>query len=361
MEASAHVFLGSNSTEGFYSLYGQLLNARFDDLLIIKGGPGCGKSSFMRRVAERLPQELDRIYVNCSGDPESLDGVFFPTIGAGLVDGTAPHALEPTYTAAHERYLDLTRFYDLEAARGAREEIVSNTKAYRAEYASAYRVLHALGGLSGERRAVVHAAMDFEKLERRVSGILRRELRGTDGGPGRVDRAFLGGTTHLGELCRFDTAEALCPRIYVFEDSFGLASEQLKQLCVAASEAGCDVLACPNPDRPEELQHVLVPARDVAFVTSTAHLPYRGAPYRRLRVDAMAETALPRKERARLRFTGRLERELRSEAVEALRRAKGFHDRLEAAYNPCVDFDGVYGLAEREAERLVARMNIANC
>ena len=46
-------FLGANSPQGFVS--------RFDQLdcgdpqwhtFIIKGGPGCGKSSFMRRIAE---------------------------------------------------------------------------------------------------------------------------------------------------------------------------------------------------------------------------------------------------------------------------------------------------------------------
>ena len=51
---STHFFLGANSAEGFYSLYDQLLDAGLDDLLILKGGPGCGKSTFMRRIAEAL-------------------------------------------------------------------------------------------------------------------------------------------------------------------------------------------------------------------------------------------------------------------------------------------------------------------
>ena len=44
-----HFFLGANSEEGFSSLYEQLLGGRFDDLLILKGGAGSGKSTFMRR------------------------------------------------------------------------------------------------------------------------------------------------------------------------------------------------------------------------------------------------------------------------------------------------------------------------
>ena len=49
-----HFFLGANSEEGFFSLYDQLLGGRLDDLMILKGGPGCGKSTFMRRVGAAM-------------------------------------------------------------------------------------------------------------------------------------------------------------------------------------------------------------------------------------------------------------------------------------------------------------------
>ena len=95
MNQSVRIFLGANSGGGFVSLYDQLLGERFDDLLIIKGGPGCGKSSFMRAVANKLTEDgYFTIYVNCSGDPDSLDAVLFPNLRAGVVDGTAPHESE---------------------------------------------------------------------------------------------------------------------------------------------------------------------------------------------------------------------------------------------------------------------------
>ena len=45
-----YFFLGANSEEGFFSLYDQLLGGRLDDLMILKGGPGCGKSTFLRSL-----------------------------------------------------------------------------------------------------------------------------------------------------------------------------------------------------------------------------------------------------------------------------------------------------------------------
>lgn len=356
MKKIAHFFLGANSAQGFYSLYDQLLSARFDDLLIIKGGPGCGKSSFMRQVSTELAAAgYTPAYIHCSGDPDSLDGAIFPKLRIAMVDGTAPHVLEPTYTVACERYLDLTRFYDVEGTKKKRAELIALTDAYRAHYRDAYHILRAAGELETERRARIHAHMDFVRLEHRMEGILARELKSKAAHAGSIFYAFLGGTTNAGELCRFDTAEALCPRVYEFCDSAGLGNGALHRICGTAAAGGEQVIACPNPDRPEELQHVLLPQRGLAFITSNERTPYRGEAYRRIRLDAMADSGFSRAEKAKLRFMRRIGRELREEAVEKLKEAKKAHDALEKVYNPFVDFDGVYDLAHSEAQRLLNR------
>lgn len=90
-------FLGANSPSGFYSLYDQLLppeTARA--IYILKGGPGCGKSTLMRAVAALARQAGEGAeYILCSGDPDSLDAVIFPNLAVALVDGTAPHGMAP--------------------------------------------------------------------------------------------------------------------------------------------------------------------------------------------------------------------------------------------------------------------------
>ena len=356
MTKTAHIFLGANSAQGFYSHYDQLLSGRFDDLLIMKGGPGCGKSSFMRRVAEELSTaEHTPVYIHCSGDPDSLDGVIFPALRVALVDGTSPHALEPTYAVSCERYVDLTRFYDVERAKEKRSELMALTDAYRAHYRDAYHILRAADEVGAERRASLYAHMDFAKLNRRMRSVASRELRGKQTGKGSVDNVFLGGMTHKGDLCRFDTVEALCPRVYELCDSAGLGNGALQMLCTMAVEGGERVLACRNPDRPTETQHLLLPGRGVAFVTSNERIPYAGEAYRRIRLDAMAEETIGRAEKAKLRFLRRVEREVRAEAVERLADAKRAHDALENVCNPMVDFDGVYELAHKEAQRLLQR------
>lgn len=92
-DSQIRFYLGANSPAGFYSLYDQMLDpAEAEDIMILKGGPGCGKSSFMRRVAAAAEAKGVAVeYIQCSGDPESLDAVVFPALKTAIVDGTAPH------------------------------------------------------------------------------------------------------------------------------------------------------------------------------------------------------------------------------------------------------------------------------
>ena len=81
-------FLGANAYSGFYSLYGGFCAGEGDYLRVIKGGPGTGKSALMRRIgaaAERAGHDVE--YILCSGDPDSLDGVYIPALGVGYADG----------------------------------------------------------------------------------------------------------------------------------------------------------------------------------------------------------------------------------------------------------------------------------
>lgn len=90
-------FLGANAPTGFYSLYNHLLppeQARA--IYILKGGPGCGKSTLMRKIGAWAEEaEMETEYILCSGDPDSLDAVILPGKAVAIVDGTAPQGAVP--------------------------------------------------------------------------------------------------------------------------------------------------------------------------------------------------------------------------------------------------------------------------
>ena len=115
-------FLGANSPAGFYSLYDQLIDrSRAEDYFLLKGGPGCGKSTLMRRVAARVEESGRAVeYILCSGDPDSLDAIVVPELGAAIVDATAPHVVEPKEPGVLERYVNLGACYDTAALKSIR-------------------------------------------------------------------------------------------------------------------------------------------------------------------------------------------------------------------------------------------------
>ena len=66
--------------------------------IILKGGPGVGKSTFMKKVGKYF----EAIGVNveyhwCSSDNNSLDGVVIGDHTVCLLDGTAPHIVDPQF------------------------------------------------------------------------------------------------------------------------------------------------------------------------------------------------------------------------------------------------------------------------
>ena len=358
MERSPQIqyFLGANSPKGFYSLYHELIpldTARA--VYLLKGGPGCGKSTLMRRVGAAVEEAGHPAqYILCSGDPDSLDAVIFPTLHIALVDGTAPHVVEPTCPGAVESYLDLGSCYDREALRPLRKELADCMSGYRGCFQRAYRCLWAAAEIRRDMRATLDTPQLQQRLAKRARGIAGRELPRTGGAPGAVTQRFLSGVTHKGVMTLFPTVQAQCQRVYELADTYGTGHTLLTCLLSAASAAGHPVIACPSPMEPDRLEHLLLPDLSLAFVTSTPESPFPARPYRRLRLDAMADAALVRQQRPRLRFARKVSAALVEEAVDSLAQAKAMHDRLEKLYNPHVDFGRVEMLAGQVTAEILA-------
>lgn len=360
MDTPVTFFLGANSPSGFYSLYDQLLDPNeARRIFLLKGGAGCGKSSLMRHVAEALAGAGERVeYIRCSGDPDSLDAVIFHDLRAAIVDATAPHVREAALPGVVESYINLDRFYDHAALVEKREDIQARTTGYKGKYKRAYRCLTAAAQLQEDDRELLLTPELEERMARRARGILSREVKKTGRQSGRAVQRFLGAVTCQGVLCRFDTVDALCKRVYELRDTYGLGAGMLTTLAAGAMGAGYDVILCPSPLFPDRCEHLLIPELSLGFVTSTPELPYSGRDhlgqaFRRIRVDAMADGELLGQYRSRLKFSRKVRAALLDEAVEALGQAKAEHDRLEALYNPHVDFDGVYAQAEDIARELL--------
>ena len=340
-------FLGANAPGGFSSLYGGFTDPDAETLYILKGGPGCGKSTMMKKIAAAAENAgLDVELIHCSGDPDSLDGVKIPARGVAYVDGTSPHVVEPSFAGAQGIYVNLGAFYDREALLPVREDIARLTRAYKAQYDRAFRLLAGAAALN-ETLAVPPEAR--ESALRRVRSVLRRELRGAPQGDGAPARRFLSAWSCQGHVTLWDTVPALCQRVWVLDNDLGLGTLALEEAAQICRAQGLRAVACMDPMEPDKIEHLLVPEAGFALVTQTADHLCPLEPYRHLRLDAPAGKDL----RTAAKRTRKLRAPLLEEALSALREAKALHDELEALYIPNTDFSGVDKLTRRHIRALL--------
>lgn len=77
MAIERHIYPGGNTPKGFFSYYSYILGQReANKIVCIKGGPGVGKSSFIRKIGNDFLAEGENVdFMHCSSDADSLDGI----------------------------------------------------------------------------------------------------------------------------------------------------------------------------------------------------------------------------------------------------------------------------------------------
>ena len=76
-EKTHYFFAASNGYTGFISYFDEIFSAQnYKKIYILKGGPGTGKSSFMKDISKTLYDLGAKTEVIlCSSDPNSYDGL----------------------------------------------------------------------------------------------------------------------------------------------------------------------------------------------------------------------------------------------------------------------------------------------
>ena len=346
-------FLGSNSARGFHSLYNGFCSGDGDFLRVIKGGPGTGKSSFMRAIGKAAEDAGHFVeYIICSGDPDSLDGIYIPDFHLGYADGTAPHVLDPAVFAADGDYLNIGEHCAAGGAFSMGNELRELNAGYKLHYRRAYELLAAAASVSpaltmsyvsGEERAAACS---------RAAGIAARELpkSGSKLGRGPI-RRFLGGLTCKGRYLAADTLAQLCPRLFLLDNRTGLGFEFTGELARQAQERKLDAIICPHWLCPERIEAVIFPELGLGYAAVDLLAAYPEQ-HRRLHLDRMVSAETLRALRPQLREDEKIEERLLVRAGQCLAAAKAVHDQLEAVYRPYVDFEALNRAVESEKRRI---------
>ena len=155
-------FAAANGFTGFRSYFNRTFNPKdFTRLFIIKGGPGTGKSTLMKRLISDFCKSADDVHaIYCSSDPKSLDGVIlkFGNKSFAVLDGTAPHATDAAFPGAVDEIINLGEFWDENRLFCEREKIIEINENKKRHYKSAYEFLRISGDFFERRRDLMKKA-----------------------------------------------------------------------------------------------------------------------------------------------------------------------------------------------------------
>lgn len=353
-------YAGSNSSVGFYSLFDEALKG-LKTLWILKGGPGTGKSSLMKKIGKYMEEnDYDVEYVHCSSDNNSIDGVILPHFQIGIVDGTAPHIIDPKYPGVVDEIINLSDYRDDSVLHEDSEIIIKLTNEISEQFKKAY-LQFAEGRKVHERKEEIYlSAMDFnmaDKVTKELKDTIFSNLTATDENQ-CVKHLFFGAATPEGPVNFIENLTDNINKRYIIKGRSGCGkSTMMKRIGAEAEQKGLSVSYYHCALDPDSLDMIIIPGLSVAFLDGTA--PHVIDPTRETdEVVDMFQLCVNQEieviKEKEIKTAEALYKKIMQEGTAHLKKAKALHDELEAYYVRAMDFKKVDELTTELIKKIEA-------
>lgn len=330
-------FIGANTSSGFVNYTDEIL-CGVDRVYIIKGGPGTGKSTLMKRFAEFAEAHghtAERYY--CSSDSSSLDGVVLRDAGIGVIDGTAPHCAEPKYPGAREELVNLGAFWNAERLRSRFDEIKSLCDRKSECFAAVYKYLSVCRVIKTERDRLLSSCQKHEKARKAVHRMMSEVGHG--GGFALHPRQI--SAVGMCEVTELDTYAENADEVWLVSDRRDVSGMLFNMIISEAEKLGLE--AYISRDHLLEPNALYFPEKRLAVVGSCD----AGRVTRLINCERFIDSAVLSEHRMALRFLKKLENEMFDRALSLLGEVKACHFMLENIYSGAMDFNGLDAVLDR--------------
>ena len=323
-------FFGANSGNGYINTPDERLKERNCDVkILIKGGPGTGKSTLIRKFYEAANESGYGVtgYL-CSSDPHSFDGALAEKDGRRIVicDATAPHVCDMEYPGAKSFVFDLSEFWERAELMRASERIVQLTEQKRSKYESAYRSFRAAYDAQKIVDSLSEFVFDFEKAD----GFCERTASKYRDDGGKTVLGYTSALSMSGAV-RLDSLEAESSFSYFADGNTGIAKLLLELLSHKFCErgVGCTVSLDPLDGSVESIMTL----KDKTLWTRR---PIEN-PDKTINCERFVKKHAPGIKN-RLRLVKGCACSLIGVALSSLNDASKYHFELEKIYSAAVDF-----------------------
>ncbi len=332
-------FLGGASPNGFTTRFGKQIADTDYSTYIIKGGPGTGKSSLMKKLADAFPDEDKDIYY-CSADPNSLDSVVFKKSKVIFVDGTAPHIFDAEYPGAVQTILNLGEYWDIGLLKSHKKEIIGITKDYLQYHLRCKRFITAMSAVTADTIHITSSALNLDKLDGFITRLSKKLFSKSDeGNLGKTEFKQISALTPNGYLTFIpDNCE-----IYLLNDPFYSGSDMfLRKFAEIITQKCFDVIISECTLHSNNFfEHIYIPDLNLVFISANLINDITVSGKKIINFTRFYDKNILREKKARLKFNKKAVNDLKDEAIECLVNAKKVHDKLERYYITATDFDGI--------------------
>ncbi len=337
---------GGNTSKGFYSFY-QYLPYKCERLFIIKGGPGTGKSTFMKKIGQQMIDKgYDIEYHWCSSDNNSVDGIVVPKLKVALLDGTAPHIVDPKYPGAIDEIINLGRYWDRTILEENKEQIVLLSKVIGTSFERAYAYLKEAKLIHDEWEDYYLEAMNFQlanhKAKELIEEILDGELLAKELGDER--HLFASAFTPKGAVHYFENITEDLETRYIIKGRPGTGKSTLcKRVAQSARERGFAVNYFHCSFDPASIDMIVIPELSIALIDGTAPHVVEARRIGDKLVDMLdcVDSDIIAKNDDKLASVEERYSVVMKKAQEEIKKAKSLHDKLEEYYIEAMNFDRI--------------------
>lgn len=358
-----HFFARGNTARGVHTLYGSAFQG-LTRIFLLAGYPGNGKSTLLKRIAERavaLGQRVELFHSPFS--PDDLDALILLDLKVGIADERNCPGIDAA--GAEVVRIDLGLAVDLfQLSDETKQRMGALHTQVLSAAARAYEAFATALKIHDEWEAPYIAHMDFGKADQ-IGQALATEFCGAQA-PAKaatVRHLFFGAATPRGAVDHIQSLTGhLQRRIFIKGRPGSGKSTMLKRLAAAAEAKGVDVEVFHCGFDPNSLDMLIFPELSLAIFDSTApHEYFPSQPsdeildmYEKAIEPGTDERYATEIQAIQQRYSAKMK-----EATAHLKEAQALHLQLREQYSGCTNFAKVEQMGaqlQQEIERLSVRV-----
>lgn len=332
-------FAARNGYNGFKSYFKDVFDVNsFKRIFILKGGPGTGKSSFMKKLLQYAEEKkifCERIY--CSSDPNSLDGIILNK-SIAVIDGTAPHEEDTKLPGVVDEIINLGENWNEDILKKNETDIKNLNKEKKDFYKSAYNYLSFCEKIDNYLFCLAKSNYDISAAKKTVGELISDRKKNNN--PKRETRLI--SAFGRGGYTKLSTLETGAKKIFnvlgKYESEYVFMSLLYDFLC-----ADYSFTLFPSPFSEEKIEAISFDKNETVIETNAASGE---------KIDTLRFLNFDRQTAEEAEFLTGIKAELLKKAEYFFSLASEKHFLLEKIYTAAMDFSKNEMLLEETKEKI---------